>query len=646
MSGRHSERHWRPASGWKLLVDQLSTTRPALIRVLAWSGVEALPALLSGIIVSAAVDQGFLAGRPGVGCLWLAVLGAAFAVRAYAARAAFPQVAAVVEPLRDALVARVVHGALNRPDSSPAEVARLTEQVESARQLTATLLRTLRGVGVTLVAAVLGLALLAPVTLPLVLLPLLFGGLLFGRLLRPLVARRHAAVLADERVSAESGLAFAGLRDIAACGARQRVGTAVAATLEAQGGALRALGRAAALRSLTVALGGRLPVLAVVAAAPWLVSHHWLTAGQVLGVASYLVQQLEPAVRTLSGMLGGWVLELAAVLNRLAAIPAAPLAVPAAPLAVPAAPLAVPAPEVPGRAMEAAGAEAVAAAPGPPSPRTSTSGRRLAAPAVRVTGLRHAHGPSAQPLFAGLDLELAAGEHLAVVGPSGAGKSTLAALLAGLLPPQCGEVRVAGVRPHLLPGPQRARRLALVPQEAYVFAGTVRENLCWLHPEASDDQLRCAVEELGAEELLARLGGPDGVLHDPSVLSAGERQLVSLVRTYLSPAPVVVLDEATCHLDAAAETRVEETFAARPGTLVVVAHRIGSALRSDRVLLLDSGRGLLARHGDLQVLSPLYRELVGHWLGSAPQGAFGRAGHTDRTPQMQASALVSVIQRP
>ncbi|GAA2144852.1 ABC transporter ATP-binding protein [Kitasatospora kazusensis] len=612
---RHRESTRAP--GWALLASQLTSTRSSLIRVLGWSGVEALPALLSGLLVSAAVDQGFLAGRPGVGCLWLTALGAAYAVRAYAARAAFPHVAAVVEPLRDALVVRVVRGALARPEPDPAAVARLTEQVESARQLTATLLRTLRGVGVTLLAALLGLALLAPVALLLVLPPLLVGGHLFVRLLGPLVARQRAVVLADEQVAAQTGRAFAGLRDITACGAQQRVGDAVEAAVRAQGTAVRALGRAAALRSLSVALGGRLPALAVALAAPWLVHGHWLTTGQVLGVATYLLQQLEPAVRTLAGTVGGWVLELTVVLDRLAALP-----VPAS--------------------APTAGAPTD---PADPTDAGATVRPGAAGPAVRVTGLRHAHGPAAQPVLDGFELELAAGEHLAVVGPSGAGKSTLAALLAGVLAPQLGEVSIGGVRPHELPGPLRARQLALVPQEAYVFAGTVRSNLSWLDPEAGEQRLAEAVALLGAAELVARLGGPDGVIADPAALSAGEAQLIALVRTYLSPAPVVVLDEATCHLDGAAEARVEEAFAARPGTLVVIAHRIGSALRADRVLLLDSGRGLIARHGDLQVLSPLYRELVGHWLGSVPEARPEARPTAGPGPEPQAPVRASVRPR-
>ncbi|MFI5528335.1 ATP-binding cassette domain-containing protein [Kitasatospora sp. NPDC051853] len=584
-----------PRPGAALLRAHLATCRPAVVRVLAWSAGEALPALLSGLLLAAAVDRGFLAGRPGVGCAWLAGFGAAVAVRAYAARAALPYVAAVVEPLRDVLVHRVVGGALSRTEPSgdgPAEVARLTEQVESARQLTAALLRTLRGVGITVPAAVIGLTVLAPATLPLVLPPLLLGGLLFARLLGPLVARQRAVVLADERVAAEAGAAFAGVRDITASGALPRVERAVGEAVETQGAAVRALGRAAALRTLSVALAGRAPVLLVVLAAPWMLRHGHLTLGQLIGVAAYLLQQLEPAVRSLAGMVGSWLLELVVVLDRLAALPAAPHAAP------------------PGATRPAPAASPVSPPPAPAPAPTPVP--------LTVRALRHTQGAAAEPLFTSLDLDLGPEEHLAVVGPSGAGKSTLAALLAGLLPPQQGTVTLgAATAPHTLPGPERARLVALLPQEAYLFAGTVGENLRWLRPDATDAEITAAAAEVGATELLHRLGGLPAGLPDPAVLSAGERQLLALVRTYLSPAPLVVLDEATCHLDATAEAVAEAAFSRRPGALVVIAHRIGSALRADRVLLLDSGRALTARHGDLQVLSPLYRELVGHWLGSA-----------------------------
>ncbi|MFF3112142.1 ATP-binding cassette domain-containing protein [Kitasatospora sp. NPDC057904] len=555
--------------------------------MLAWSVVEALPPLLSGLLVSAAVDRGFLAGRPGAGVAWLAGFGAAAVLRAFAARAGFPHLAAVVEPLRDALVTRVVRSALARPVADAAEVARLTEQVESARQLTATLLRTLRGVGITLAAALIGLALLAPAVLPLVLLPLLAAGLLFARLLRPLVERRRAVVLAEERFAAEAGRALHGLRDVQATGTQTQVASALAEAAGTSAAASRALGRASALRALVVALGGRLPVLVVLTAAPWLLAHDVLTAGELLGVATYLLQQLDPAVRTLAGTVGGWLLGLAVVLDRLA----------------------------------------TASVADAPTTRSTAGGATARDTSLRLTALRYAHAPTAEPVLDGLDVTIGAGEHVAVVGPSGAGKSTLAGLLAGLLTPTSGDLTIGGE--HLSPG-DRTRVVALLPQEAYVFPGPLRENLTWLAPDATDAQLTRAIEVVGAGELVTRLGGTDAVLTDPAALSAGERQLLALVRTYLSPAPVIVLDEATCHLDATAEDQAERAFAARPGTLVVVAHRISSALRADRVLLLDGGRGTLARHGDLQVLSPLYRELVGHWLDSTPRN--NSASHTGHAP--------------
>ncbi|MFJ8463313.1 ATP-binding cassette domain-containing protein [Streptomyces swartbergensis] len=196
---------------------------------------------------------------------------------------------------------------------------------------------------------------------------------------------------------------------------------------------------------------------------------------------------------------------------------------------------------------------------------------------------------------------------MAVVGPSGAGKSTLTALVAGLLTPDRGTIAVGG---HPVPGPAAAFARVLIPQEAYVFGGTLVENLAYLRPDpVPEEELLAAAEAVGLP-LAGRLGGL-GAQVDPATLSAGERQLVALTRAYLSYAPLVLLDEATCHLDAQTEERAERAFAARPGgTLVVVAHRISSARRAGRVLVMD-GRSTGGGHEELMRSSALYRDLVG-----------------------------------
>jgi ATP-binding cassette subfamily C protein len=228
-----------------------------------------------------------------------------------------------------------------------------------------------------------------------------------------------------------------------------------------------------------------------------------------------------------------------------------------------------------------------------------------------------AYGPAAAPVVDALSLTVPEGEHLAIVGPSGAGKSTLANLAAGVLIPQAGAVRIGGRRTdELAPGTLAAAR-ALIPQEAYVLRATVRENLTYLDAAASARELSLAIARVGAEALVARLGGIDALV-DPAALSGGERQLLTLVRAYLSPARLVILDEASSHLDPAAEARAEAAFAQRPGSLIVIAHRISSALRADRVVVVDGVRTAVGTHSELLAASPLYRDLVGTWDSGIP----------------------------
>jgi ATP-binding cassette subfamily C protein len=231
------------------------------------------------------------------------------------------------------------------------------------------------------------------------------------------------------------------------------------------------------------------------------------------------------------------------------------------------------------------------------------------------------YGAQAEPVISDLSIDIAPGDHLAIVGPSGIGKSSLAGLLAGMLRPTAGEILVDRVPMARYPAAALTRLRVLIPQEAYVFTGTLAENILYLRGAADPlprAALDAAADALGLSPLVSRLGGYHAVI-DPAALSAGERQLIAITRAYLSTAPIAILDEASCYLDPAAEARAEAAFARRPGTLIVIAHRISSALRARRVLVLDGVRAQVGDHASLLASSPMYRDLAGYWSVASQQ---------------------------
>ncbi|MFJ3289260.1 ABC transporter ATP-binding protein [Streptomyces sp. NPDC086669] len=238
---------------------------------------------------------------------------------------------------------------------------------------------------------------------------------------------------------------------------------------------------------------------------------------------------------------------------------------------------------------------------------------------VVFDGVRFAYrtGGEVLPRF---DLTLPAGQTVAVVGSTGAGKSTLAKLLARFYDPSEGRVLLDGVDLRDLAAPELRRGVVMVTQEAFLFSGTVAENIAIGRPEASREEIERAAKAIGAHDFIAAL--PDG--YDTDVrkrggrISAGQRQLVAFARALLADPAVLILDEATSSLDIPGERAVQRAMATvlRGRTAVVIAHRLSTVEIADRVLVMEHGRivedgapaGLVAGTGRFADLHRAWRD--------------------------------------
>jgi ATP-binding cassette subfamily B protein len=249
---------------------------------------------------------------------------------------------------------------------------------------------------------------------------------------------------------------------------------------------------------------------------------------------------------------------------------------------------------------------------------------------VEVRGVSFGYA-GGDPVLQDVDLMIAQGEQLALVGPTGAGKSTLAKLIARYYDPTEGDVRFGGVDLRQASAASLRDHIVVVPQEGFLFSGSILDNVRIAKPDASDEEIVQALRAIGVYERFASLeeGLATEVHERGSRLSAGEKQLVSLARAALANPPLLVLDEATSSLDPGTEALVDDAMErlTEGRTVVVICHRMTTASRSDRIGVVDQGRLVeLGSHDELVAHGGRYASLYDTWMrGLSPTAGVGGA---------------------
>jgi ABC-type multidrug transport system fused ATPase/permease subunit len=222
----------------------------------------------------------------------------------------------------------------------------------------------------------------------------------------------------------------------------------------------------------------------------------------------------------------------------------------------------------------------------------------------------------------GVDLHIQAGQTVALVGETGAGKSTFAKLVARFYDPQRGRVLVDGRDVRELSSKALRSQLGIVPQEGFLFSGTVRENIAFGRPDASEDEIRAAAAAVGADPFISRLAdGFDTEVGERGVhLSAGQRQLIAFARALLAEPRILILDEATSNVDVRTERTIERGLERllMGRTAIVIAHRLSTIRRAARIVVLEHGRIVeTGTHQELIEAGGPYSKLYGAWADQA-----------------------------
>ena len=242
---------------------------------------------------------------------------------------------------------------------------------------------------------------------------------------------------------------------------------------------------------------------------------------------------------------------------------------------------------------------------------------------VRDVRFRYREGPE---VLHGVSLEVPAGAHVAIVGETGSGKTTFVKLMSRLADPVAGTIEVGGVDLRQIEPSARRERIRMVPQDGFLFDTTVRENVRYGRPGASDRDVESAFSELGLDDWVASL--PDGldtrVGERGEAISVGERQLVALTRAQLGDPGLLILDEATSAVDPATERVITEALrrVSAGRTTVTIAHRLSTAEAADHVFVFDRGELVeQGTHDELVALGGVYAGLYDSWLGNTRGGA-------------------------